>query len=81
MTEKYLNFVDYNRKVAKETNHEIIMKNCYASKSPGATLKNLTDHLAVRWLGLDSSKVDNVSSYVRAIMLCKRGYLLISSLK
>lgn len=61
-TEDYAN---YTKKLLKKTSHKTILKNYYASKSPGATLKNLIDHLKVPWLTLDAlSKFD-----YRVIML------------
>lgn len=47
ITEDYVDYVDYMKKLPKKTSHEVNVKNYYASKARSATLKNLTDHLSV----------------------------------
>lgn len=67
MPEGFVNYLDYTKKLGKETIYEEAIKNYCASKSRISILQNLIEHLTLRWLGLDASKVDDVSSQARCL--------------
>lgn len=59
-TDDYTIFANYAKKQSKRTSQKETVKNYYATKVSSPVLKSLTD--TVCWLGLDTTKVDNVST-------------------
>lgn len=60
LLDDYKSFLDYAKKLGKKTSQEDAVRGYYSTKARSALLKILSDHLTVRWLGLDATKVDNL---------------------